>query len=182
MSAPREKLLQDVIAFVAEEGLTDLSLRQIADGVGTSHRMLLYHFKSRAGLVAAIAAEVESRQREAMASLTRTDVTPREWVLASWKQVSTPELAPFVALFFDVMSQAIQRRPGTEDFRANLTEPWIEAAREAGRHAGVESSDADIRLGIAAVRGLLLDLQTGGDPAEVGAAIERLATLLSAET
>ena len=60
----RAELLDRVVADVAEHGLTDRSLRDIAAAVGTSHRMLLYHFGSRQGLVAAIVQSVEAAQRQ----------------------------------------------------------------------------------------------------------------------
>ena len=41
----RDRLLDRVIAFAAVDGISGRSLREIARGVGTSHRMLLYHFE-----------------------------------------------------------------------------------------------------------------------------------------
>ncbi|MEZ5140174.1 MAG: hypothetical protein R2711_15805 [Acidimicrobiales bacterium] len=46
-STARRELLDRVLAHVAEQGLSDRSLRDLATAVGTSHRMLLYHFGSR---------------------------------------------------------------------------------------------------------------------------------------
>ena len=37
--------------YVAEHGVGDLSLRGLAAALGTSHRMLSYHFGSREGLL-----------------------------------------------------------------------------------------------------------------------------------
>ena len=84
---PREELLERVVAFVADAGLTDLSLRRIAEGIGTSHRMLLYHFGSRAGLLAAIGSEVERQQRVAMADLAAGAETPSDVLVGVWDQV-----------------------------------------------------------------------------------------------
>ena len=68
--AARDQLLERVVAFAAAEGIAGRSLRDIAAGVGTSHRMLLYHFGSREGLLAAIVATIEAQQRDVMADLT----------------------------------------------------------------------------------------------------------------
>ena len=166
-----------MVAFVAHEGLTGLSLRQIAEGVGTSHRMLLYHFESRAGLLSAVGSEVERQQRSTMVEIATGAATPSEVLLRVWEQVSAEDMRPFVALFFDVLSQAIQQRPGTESFRSGLTEPWIEQARRTVDRAEVDIPDADLRLALAATRGLLIDLQTGGDPDAIEAAVQRLGDL-----
>ena len=48
--APRQRLLDAVVTYFTEEGLADESLRRIAEAIGTSHRMLLYHFGSKDGL------------------------------------------------------------------------------------------------------------------------------------
>ena len=54
MDSPRDTLLRAALAHVVERGLADLSLRTLAEGIGTSHRMLIYHFGSKEGLVAEV--------------------------------------------------------------------------------------------------------------------------------
>jgi AcrR family transcriptional regulator len=50
----RDWLLRACTDHVLSEGLIGLSLRPMAKAVGTSDRMLIYHFGSRDGLVAAV--------------------------------------------------------------------------------------------------------------------------------
>ena len=57
----RDALLAACTDHVLAEGLIGLSLRPLAKAVGTSDRMLIYHFGSRAGLVAAIIDEATAR-------------------------------------------------------------------------------------------------------------------------
>ena len=49
----REEILEVTpdrrIGYAAEHGLADLSLRTLAAGLGTSHRMLIFHFGSKEG-------------------------------------------------------------------------------------------------------------------------------------
>jgi AcrR family transcriptional regulator len=40
----RERLLERAIDHISRRGLTDLSLRELAAAIGTSHRMLIHHF------------------------------------------------------------------------------------------------------------------------------------------
>ena len=49
------------VADIGAHGLADRSLRDLALAAGSSHRMIIYHFGSRAGLVAALVETVESR-------------------------------------------------------------------------------------------------------------------------
>jgi pimeloyl-ACP methyl ester carboxylesterase len=76
----------------AEDGLADRSLREIAASAGTSHRMLLYHFGSREGLLAAIVSAIEARQRAAMADMSGG--SPHEVMTGLWERVSSAELRP----------------------------------------------------------------------------------------
>jgi len=165
---PRDALLDKVMAYAAEHGIADKSLREIATGVGTSHRMLLYHFGSREGLLAAIVGAVEEQQRAVLAALSQ-DGDPAEVMLRLWEQVSQPALRPYVRLFFATVGMAVQGVPGTQTLLDNLTTPWLEQGGEAARRLGVPADPAAIRLGVAVSRGLLLELLAGAAPADVDA-------------
>ena len=60
-AAPTDLVLDAVIEHFIAEGLADQSLRRIAEAVGSSHRMLLYHFGSKDGLLLVVGREVEAR-------------------------------------------------------------------------------------------------------------------------
>lgn len=49
----RREIALAVADVILNRGLTDLSLRTIAGEIGTSHRMLLYHFGSKEKLLVA---------------------------------------------------------------------------------------------------------------------------------
>jgi AcrR family transcriptional regulator len=169
----REELLDRVIEHVAATGLADQSLRELAAGAGTSHRMLLYHFGSRAGLIAAIAAFVEDQQREALRAIAPNARSVADVQRRLWAQVSSPETAPFVRVFFDVLGLALAGGPGTETFRSNLVEPWLLEAERAAGAMGSTLDRADLRVGLAVTRGLLIDLLATGDLEGVTQAHER---------
>ena len=67
----RESLLSDAVEHFAKNGIGDASLRSIAASIGTSHRMLIYHFGSREGLLAEVVRTVEQQQRDLLATLSR---------------------------------------------------------------------------------------------------------------
>ena len=50
----RVELLELIVDYVIENGLSDLSLRPLADAVGSSARVLLYYFGSKDRLVTAL--------------------------------------------------------------------------------------------------------------------------------
>jgi AcrR family transcriptional regulator len=173
MADARTQLLDRVIAHVAHTGLADQSLRELAAGAGTSHRMLIYHFGSRSGLVAAIAHRIETQQRESLAQLAGEARDPDDLQRRLWAQVSDPAIAPFVRVFFDVVALALAGREGTEQFLDDLVTPWLDMARDAAARVGMEPDDRDLRLGLAVTRGLLIDVLATGDIEAATATHER---------
>jgi AcrR family transcriptional regulator len=172
--APRDRLLAATIAYVARHGLADLSLRTLAEAVGTSHRMLIYHFGSKEGLLAEVVAAVEANQRGVLAELARSALPPRVAMRAFWQDVSSEDKREHVRLFFELVAQALAGRPGTERLRETLVEPWLEVVSQQGELLGLdpEAARAQARLGMAVTRGLLVDLLATGDRAGVDAAME----------
>jgi AcrR family transcriptional regulator len=123
--------------------------------------MLLYHFGSREGLVAAIVDEVEARQRAALREAVATappGSSPQDLVLALWRQVSSEELRPFVRLFFESLAYA------GRDPDDHLTATWLEETEALSAALGAPADAVDLRLGVAVVRGLLVDVVATGDP------------------
>ena len=161
MGNARQDLLERVMDDVAHHGMGGRSLREMAEAVGSSHRMLLYHFGSREGLVAAVVEQVEAQQRDALAEAARTapaGAEPEDVVLALWHQVASEELRPFVRLFFEALASM-----GLEGGGRDLTSAWLEESETVGRLLGTPADGVDLRLGVAVVRGLLVDVVATGD-------------------
>jgi AcrR family transcriptional regulator len=176
----RDQLLDAVIEHVAAEGLGDQSLRRIAEAVGSSHRMLLYHFGSRDGLLLAVAQAVEARTQGRLAeAVQRGGWTTDELIRQVWAYVADPDLAPFERLFFALYGRALQGdaalRPLLEGDVARWLDLNVETARAAGLDADPVAVRAHARLGLAVVRGLLLDLLATGERDGVGDALELFA-------
>jgi AcrR family transcriptional regulator len=170
-SQARERLLAAAVDHALEAGIADLSLRQLAAAIGTSHRMLIYHFGSREGLLVAVTQAVEEQQR---AALMESGLTPED-ARRSWQRLSDPALWPQERLFFELYAYALLGRPGTEGFLDGIVESWVAPVADALVRVGADeqTARADARLGVAVVRGLLLDLLATGDRAGVNEAYER---------
>ncbi len=171
----RERLLDSVIEHFTEDGLADQSLRRIAEAVGSSHRMLLYHFGSKDGLLLEVARAVEARTKAAFAAIGadaggRTDTLVRRM----WAHVADPALADFERLFFALYGRALQGDESALPLLKGDLEDWLEANVAVAATDGVpaEVTRVHARLGLAVTRGLLLDLLATGDRAGVDAALE----------
>ena len=170
-SQARDRLLAAAVGQALDTGIADLSLRQLAAAIGTSHRMLLYHFGSREGLLVAVTRAVEDQQR---AILLEPGTTPQD-ARRSWQRLSDPRLWPQERLFFELYAYALRGRPGTEGFLDGIVESWAAPIAAALVKAGADerTARADARLAVAVTRGLLLDLLATGDRAAVTDAYER---------
>ena len=175
-SQARDKLLLAVIGYVTVHGFSDLSLRDLAAAIGTSHRMLIYHFGSREGLMVAVVQAVEAGQRTFMAQIaTDPSISPAELMRTMWVRLADPSLWPSERLFFEIYSLALLRRPGTAGFLDDIVDSWVEQMADLASRRGMdpETARVDARLGIAVSRGLLLDLLATGNRAAVDAAVDR---------
>ena len=171
-SQARDRLLAAAVAQSMRSGIADMSLRELAAAIGTSHRMLLYHFGSREGLLNAVARAVEEGQRALVAEWGINTLNARQL----WQHFSDPQLWPAERLFFELYAHALLGRPGTEGFLEAAIEPWVaEIVAALSREVGLEgkSARAEARLTIAVTRGLLLDLLATGDRDGVTEALER---------
>jgi AcrR family transcriptional regulator len=174
-SQPRDRLLAAAVEQAMRGGIADLSLRELAAAIGTSHRMLLYHFGSREGLLVAVAQAVEEAER---ARLLGWGVTADD-ARRIWARLSDPALGPAERLFFELYVQALLGRLGDERFLDGAVEGWIAPVAAAMVEAGASEATArvDARLGLAVVRGLLLDLLATGDRDGVTEAHDRFLRL-----
>ncbi|OJZ75170.1 TetR family transcriptional regulator [Mycobacterium paraffinicum] len=169
--ARRRQLLDALIQEFATGGIGDRSLREVAAAVGTSHRMLLHHFGSRDGMLLAVVEEVERHQMGVLTDLPRT---PAEGFAAMWADVRRPELRNLERLFFECYARAAQGEKSFARMVPGAVDGWL---AEIGALDG-DSDPALARLGLAVIRGLLLDLVATDDDAGVDAAAEAFARLL----
>jgi len=166
VSAARDELLARCVAWFAEHGVGDTSLRTLAANVGTSHRMLLYHFGSREGLLAAVVGSVEQAERDLLQRQLRDADDPYAAGLAFWAQVADAA-ATFAPLYSELAGHAMQGQPWAGGLRAWLTSGWAEALTDLWMRLGRPADEAAelARVNLAAVRGLLFDLALTGDRA-----------------
>jgi AcrR family transcriptional regulator len=167
----RDRLLANAVGIAMQEGIADLSLRELAAAIGTSHRMLLYHFGSREGLLAAVTVAVEEAER---ANLREAGPISADDSRRLWARYCDPALWPQERLFFELYVHALRGRPGTEGFLEHVVTGWLEPLTTAICESGFDPriAPAAARLSMAVTRGLLLDLLATHDTGGVTEAFE----------
>ncbi|MEZ0356052.1 TetR/AcrR family transcriptional regulator [Mycobacterium sp. SA01] len=164
----RTELLDALVADCAENGVGGRALRELADAVGTSHRMLLHHFGSRDELLLAIVDEVERRQ---MALLRELMAAGGTGFAEMWEHLRRPELRALERLFFECYARGAQGESPFATMLPGAVDRWLTVTRSA-------DDPTLARLGLAVMRGLLLDLAGTDDDAGVDAAARRFAELI----
>jgi AcrR family transcriptional regulator len=175
-SPARRELLERAVDYLTDRGISDISLRELATALGTSHRMLIYHFGSKAGLFVEVVRASERRQQAALAEVVASSGESLEDVTRQfWQRLRSPDLAGPERLFFELYGQALQGREYARSVLDGVVDDWVEPAAAVLTARGMNSADAraEARLGLAVVRGLLLDVLATGDVAGVDAAFER---------
>jgi AcrR family transcriptional regulator len=175
MALDRDDLLDRVTDHVLEHGLIGLSLRPVAAAVGTSDRMLIYHFTSRDALVSAVVARATERAvREVAAIPGATSV--RSGVNRLWAAYQGQPLSRCLDVYCQAAATGlIGREPYLTDARAS-NEVWAASLREYFIRCGAPQRRVAriVTLVDSALYGFHLDLTTDR-PAELSRGVDDLA-------
>ena len=171
----RDRLLRAALDYFAENGIQDASLRQIASAIGTSHRMLIYHFGSRDGLLTAVVEVLEAGERQILAEMMAQeglDARARAWQF--WTHVCDVGHV-YGPLYYELASHAMRDDPN-DALRVPNVQMWVDALAQMwsqGLGMDLAESRVQARLNLAVARGLLHDLLLTGDREAVDAAMAR---------
>ena len=170
---PKARLLEAVIAHLSESGIGSISMRELGAAIGSSHRMLSYHFGSRDELLRQVSSEVERQQRERLIALLDDErLHPVEIMRSMTAAFIDPAIEPHEQLFFELYARALRDEHDT--FAVDSVERWVEPVTRLFWRLGYEAQGAEdeARLSLAVSRGILLDLLATGDHDAVTAATE----------
>ena len=151
----KDALLAGLAAHVLDHGLTAASLRPMAASVGTSDRMLIYHFGSKDALIAEVLVHLARTMASDLDRALPEDRFPTEAALvqAILQLMRAPAVHPYIRLWFDIVSASGQGEasglpPGIGQSILGVYLDWI-----ARRHP---KGDAGAPRCLALVEGLLV--------------------------
>jgi AcrR family transcriptional regulator len=160
---PREVLLARIVEWFSVHGVLDTSMRTLAAGVGTSNRMLNYHFGSREHLLAAVIERVCEAESEALEQCLGSVEDPVEAGRAYWHHVADTA-STFAPLFYELSAHAMYGKPYAERLRRVLSEAWLSRFTEGfARITTPARADSMARLCLAVGRGVLFEVALTGD-------------------
>ena len=163
-SARRVELLEAAYAYVLRNGLSDLSLRPLATAIGSSPRVLLYLFDSKAGLIRALLARA---REDELAALRRIEATgPADVMRSLWAWLADPDHRGVLTLWLETYARAVQDPAGPwAGFAEDTVRDWLDVLAPADR--------TEATLLLAVLRGAMVDLLATGDVERTTAAVER---------
>jgi AcrR family transcriptional regulator len=171
-SPRRDELLERAYLYVLEHGVADLSLRPLAAAVGSSPRVLLFLFGSKAGLVQALLVRARRDELELLDS-ARAAGDLLAAATEIWRWLAAEEHRGLLQLWVEGYGRSLIDPEGPwAGFAAATVTEWLDVL------AGLSADPAERTLILAVLRGALLDLLATGDLSRVNAAVGRQLTLM----
>jgi AcrR family transcriptional regulator len=167
-SARRAELLESAYRHIQEHGLVGMSLRPLAQAVGSSPRVLLYLFGSKDGLVRALLERARADELALLAAVRRDQGSLAEAAVALWRWLAAPEHTRILALWTETYARSLVEPDGPwTGFAAHTVDDWLALLAEFA------ADPVERTLTLAVLRGALLDLLATGDRARITPAVER---------
>jgi AcrR family transcriptional regulator len=176
-SGRQVELLERAYAYVLQHGLTRLSLRPLAQAIGSSPRVLLFLFGSKEGLVQALLARARTAELE---FLNQTPPSGSVEDFASvvrgvWQWLVDKQHRRMLALWLETYAQSLVEPNGPcADFARKTVDDWLEllAARQPASLRRSRAGATERALALAVLRGALLDLLATGDEERTTVTVE----------
>lgn len=167
---PRE-LREAIVRYLMAHGLAGLSLRPLAEALGCSPRVLLYHFGSKEKMVSDALAEVRRQQRATYDGVQASSFT--DACRKVWKRMTAPDSEPLFRLFFEVYGLALRSPRLYRDFLHDTIEQWLQPTSSGLMHEGYKRVEARAlaTIVLAGLRGFMLDFCATHDRRRVDRAV-----------
>jgi AcrR family transcriptional regulator len=177
-SPRRSELLELAYEYVLEHGVADVSLRPLAAAVGSSPRVLLFLFGSKAELVKAILARAREDELGLLERVRATGTGDGPTAVASelWGWLAAEEHRGLLALWVEGYARSLIDPSGPwAGFAGTTVADWLDVLADSGA-----AGEAEPTLVLAVLRGAMLDLLATGDVKRTTEAVNRQLALLGA--
>jgi len=173
MSDRKKQLLDAAIRYLLDHGLADLSLRPLAAKIGSSARLLVFHFGSKEGLVTDILNEVQARMQMSFTEvMTAPAADPRVAPMKRfWLWATSRRNLPYLRFMYEAHFIALQNPRAYSHYLEQSSLNWAEVIR--ARLPAELRNDETATLCGAVFDGLVIDLLGTGDLRRTTRALDR---------
>jgi AcrR family transcriptional regulator len=127
----KQALLEQCLEAAIVSSMIDLSINTIAKNIGTSGRMLVYHFGSKQELERQLITLLEIRLREKLWSFETVALGSENslttTLLAMWQHLTSPAMHGLLKLTMDLNQRAIQGDVETQHFLERENQQWVDS-------------------------------------------------------
>jgi AcrR family transcriptional regulator len=131
VTAKKEEIIQQVSQHLIQSGLSDVTLRTLANVANTSDRMLIYYFDTKDGLLKATLTTIANNFASQLDTVLGQHQRPAETLLSELLALNkVPQFNLMICLWFEIVGLAVR---GQEPYaQTALTiardwEVWIES-------------------------------------------------------
>jgi AcrR family transcriptional regulator len=180
-TARREQLAAQATDYALANGLIGLSLRPLAAAIGTSDRMLLYHFTDKDDLIATLLRVSNDRSVQAVRALPRSR-SVRTAVIDLWRVNKSEESDRCHRMYVEAAALGLLGREPYASVVREANERWVEALADHLVAAGCTRVRArrTVTLLDATFMGLQLDLPVDPDESHRERVVRDLADAIAA--
>ena len=181
MTARKDELLDSAIHFVIEHGVANLSLRPLAAAIGTSARLLIFHFGTKDRLLAEILSEVQKRFQAVVAGLPDDDGSGGRTPMSRfWDHMTRPANLPLLRVLYAAHFIALENQSKFGPYLADTSRNWIDLIES--RLPAPLRNKAIATLCAAVFDGLVIELLGSGDVRRTTQAMDAFIELLVARS
>lgn len=182
-SARQTELLEAAYQYILRHGLADLSLRPLAEAIGSSTRVLMFLFGNKDGLVRALLERARAEELALTAGLRRAEGPVGLDTAAQevWAWLAAGEHRPLLRLWAEAYARSLVDPAGPwAGFARSTVEDWLTVLAGCQPQAERETEEGVVRrtMTLAVLRGALLDLLATGDENRVTGAVHQQLSLL----
>lgn len=154
----RIQLLRDVVRYISEHGLVDLSLRPLAAALGTSSRMLIYYFGTKEELLVQALSTQHPDLGAPFAEVSDLE-SLRLRLEDLWASTTVGESSVSAGILLQVIGVAPQQRGLYEDFAHAAIDRLVGALADAITRCGCTRAYAasTATVAVSGLRGILQD-------------------------
>lgn len=127
----KQQWLEDMSNYVLDNGLSTISLRPLAKAIGTSDRMLIYHFESKENLIIELLQYMTSNifNEFSKGLPSKQPETKLQCVEEIMSVFQDEKYQKYMRLWFDIISNASQNKEPYKQTSLRLTEEstiWVQ--------------------------------------------------------
>ena len=181
MSTRKAVLLESLIAYLVKRGIADVSLRPMAAAVGTSARLLIFHFGSKERLLLEVLDEMQARLQRSMGQLLGERSVARAAPLRQfWDWVLKDANFAHLRVLYQLHILAAQDHKTYGKYLKRNSFNWLELVQAVLKPS--QRSPALATLIVAVFDGLFIEVVSTGDRRRASAAVDEFISMARRHT